>query len=370
MLVLGSLIAGMGILPSAAMAEEGVEVAIPDSLSLEESIDYVMEHSESLALLDDKVELKEEALDEAWDQYKDYEDGVLNKDNIDNLKRALIRNQYYIKSAQADYDKALEDYEAEKEQTVYDATQKFYQLLLAQDNLESTETSYARAQDNLELANLRYKLGDATSLEVVQATNRVTEAYNGLQSNKESLHLKQMEWYLFLGLSYDDEVIPEGSWVELVAPDLTGLTDPSEFSGLVEATFAVESAVDNLELETIQYEAFVNIYHKVNKEYDQYKYEYDQATNSYNQTVNQAWLAVYGDYYSLMGKDRNYQESVASLEYQEELYRMQELKYSLGETSLDSLLDSEQSLYNAALQNNQQKMNLLLGTLAWQNQYQ
>jgi outer membrane protein TolC len=108
----------------------------------------------------------------------------------------------------------------------------------------------------------------------------------------------------------------------------------------------------------------------VNKEYEKYLYEYEQSAYNLDQALNQAWLSLYDDYFSLLQQDRSFQESVADLSYQETLYKQEELKYSLGETSLNDLLDAEQSLYNANLQLNQQKINLLLGSLDWQNQYQ
>ncbi len=360
----------LGILTPIALAEEADIELTPDSLSLEESIEYTLEHSEDLALIYDKVELSKQALDEAQDQYNELQRGELNTSSMDNLKRALINNQYYIMSAQLDYDKAIEEYESAKEQISYDATQKFYQLLLAQDNLESATTSYTRAQDSLKIVNLKYQLGDATSLDVVQAKNSLVEAENDMQTQKESLHIKQMEWYLFLGLSYDEDVQSEGTWTNLSIPDLTEFVNPSEFGEVVEESFTVKSAAEELDLEALQYESFLNIYRKVNKDYEQYKYQYDQAENSYQESLNQTWLAIYSDYYNLQEKNRSYLESEANLAYQEDIYRLQELKYSLGEVSLDSLLSAEQTLYKTTLQNNQQKMELLLLALDWQNQYQ
>ncbi|QRN86619.1 TolC family protein [Clostridia bacterium] len=369
-ILLGSLIMSLGILTPIALAEEADIELTPDSLSLEESIEYTLEHSEDLALIYDKVELSKQALDEAQDQYNELQRGELNTSSMDNLKRALINNQYYIMSAQLDYDKAIEEYESAKEQISYDATQKFYQLLLAQDNLESATTSYTRAQDSLKIVNLKYQLGDATSLDVVQAKNSLVEAENDMQTQKESLHIKQMEWYLFLGLSYDEDVQSEGTWTNLSIPDLTEFVNPSEFGEVVEESFTVKSAAEELDLEALQYESFLNIYRKVNKDYEQYKYQYDQAENSYQESLNQTWLSIYSDYYNLQEKNRSYLESEANLAYQEDIYRLQELKYSLGEVSLDSLLSAEQTLYKTTLQNNQQKMELLLLALDWQNQYQ
>lgn len=369
-MLIGSLIVGLGILTPVALAEDTSAEAVPDTLSLEESIEYALEHSEDLALLYAKIQINEQAVDDAQDQYNDFERGELNTSSMDNMKRALIQSQYYIKQAQMNYDSAYENYESEKEQISYDATKYFYQLLLAKDNLESAQASYTRTKSSLDLVKLKYKLGDARSLDVVQATNSLTEAENDLQSQKESLHLKQIEWNLFLGLSYNDDVQPEGTWAELSAPDLTNFADSSDFSQIVEESFNVKSAETNLALETIQYESFLNIYHKVNSDYESYKYQYDQAANNYNEVVNQNWFSLYSDYYNLQDKNRTYLESEADLAYQEDIYNLQELEYSLGEVSLDSLLAADESLYKITIQNNQQKMELMLLAIDWQNQYQ
>ena len=175
---------------------------------------------------------------------------------------------------------------------------------------------------------------------------------------------------MFLGLSYDQDLQVEGSWDDVLVPDLSGLAAPTQFAELLVATSSVDAASDSLELQTIKYESFANIYGKVNKDYDQYKYDYDQAAKNHSDTLNQGWLSLYSDYYSLMEQERTYLEGLASLDYEEKMYGIQDLKYSLGESSLSSLLDAEQDLYGSTLQHNQQKLNLMLAVLDWQNQYE
>lgn len=354
------------LLPSASLAED----ELTGTMTLEQSIEYALTHSESLNLFDDNIDLKDDALDEAEDQSRDYTSGDASYDNLSNLERSKIRNQYFVIAAQAEYDQAVADYEVEEEKIGYEATRYFYNLLLAQENLKSSVISYERAEDNLKLANIRYELGDATLLNVTLAENRLVEAQNTMQTNREDLQLMEMQWKLFLGLAYDQEQQIQGSWENLVLPDVAILANPLQFEELVQMDSSVIKAENSYELQTISYEGLLNIYSKVNKDYEKYLYEYEQSAYNLDQALNQAWLSLYDDYFGLLQQDRSFQESVADLSYQETLYKQEELKYSLGETSLNDLLDAEQSLYNANLQLNQQKINLLLGSLDWQNQYQ
>jgi outer membrane protein TolC len=354
------------LLPSASLAED----ELTGTMTLEQSIEYALTHSESLNLFDDNIDLKDEALDEAEDQYRDYTSGDSSYDNLGNLERSKIRNQYFVIAAQAEYNQVVADYEVEEEKISYEATRYFYSLLLAQENLESSVTSYERAGANLKLANIRYELGDATALNVTLAENRLVEAQNTMQTNRENLQLTEMQWKLFLGLAYDQEQQIQGSWENLVLPDVVSMVNPLQFEELVQMDSSVIKAENSYELQTISYEGFLNIYNKVNKDYEKYLYEYEQSAYNLDQALNQAWLSLFDDYFGLLQQDRSFKESVADLSYQETLYKQEELKYSLGETSLNDLLDADQSLYNANLQLNQQKINLLLGSLDWQNQYQ
>src|SRR6056297_523024 len=118
LLMLSLAIGAMGC-PVAARAEED---PIPGILNLDESIECAMKNDENLRLLEDNIDLMEDALEEATEVYWDYEGGKISGDSWSNLERAKINNRYYVIQAQADHDQAVAAYKDEKNRISYEAT--------------------------------------------------------------------------------------------------------------------------------------------------------------------------------------------------------------------------------------------------------
>ncbi len=355
-------------IPGVSRANESVDIV---NLDLANSIQMAKDMDAGLDLLRDQIIIERDDYEDSLDQYQEYQKNRSLFASMSNLERAKVGNEYYVIQSLASYQKAVRDLEEAQQNIEYEITQRWYALLLADENLTLAVSARDRAESNLTLVEKKVELGDAVLLDATLATNRLLAAEDMVHSRQEDVWLAQMRFKHLLGLELQQEIHLNGSWSDLSIPKSSQSINQDEFlAGLMQSNSVVLESKTSLELESIQFDLFVSIYHRVNKEFEDYQYRYDQAHLTYDNAIHDALLGIYEDYYGLLRTERYQEEMLRERAYQETLYEQTELLYSLGETSLNELLVAEENLFSNAVQLNQADMDLLLSYMHWMMMYE
>ena len=112
-----------------------------------------------------------------------------------------------VHSAEASLVKAQEALHAQDETIQLDVRTAFLNLQAAEKNINTTETSVKQAEEDLKIANVRYAAGVGTNLDVMDATEKMTEARTNYNKALYNYNVYKASLDKAMGIPVDIDVV-------------------------------------------------------------------------------------------------------------------------------------------------------------------
>ena len=213
------------------------------------------------------------------------------------------------------------------------AESAFYELLKAKENLEIAENALKRADEQLKLTNIRFEVGSAAKIEVLKAEAAQAGTRASLTAAQNNYKQKMLELNKVLGIDLQTVVEPQGSFSfnreEFVLQQLLDRAMLEE-SSLIQAE-------DNAAVAQWTYEFIKNYYTPSYGDAKTAEQDAVMADLMLSQTRNNVITTVNQSYLSLKAAEEQYEYLKKAVELSYEAYRLTQLSYELGMSTLDEL---------------------------------
>lgn len=276
------------------------------------------------------------------------------RETFDDLKDGKIQN-----NAAA----AIRQLENAEDQLVMGAETLYVTLLELGDKRDSVQRAVAAMERTVEEMELRYSLGQISSLQLEQAKNGLTQYQSGLETLEMKLDNYTAQLESMIGAEITGQLtlgalpgVPENKIAAMdYEKDLAAAKESSY--DLYAAQKELNDAKDDYDDACDQYGS--NSYNRKSAKYtwEAAQYTYQAAVQSHELKFRTVFNAV-ADYQQVL------QAAETSLALQKDTYQSMELKYQQGTISKNSLLDAKDDLDDAQYAVDTAKRNLFT---AWNN---
>ncbi|WP_366923759.1 TolC family protein [Metallumcola ferriviriculae] len=329
MLVMGS-VAGTSL---AGPAEEKVMV-----LSLDEAIDYALEHNSNIQL--NKVSLDEAEKD--FNQANDLKEKIADNPDSPYFPPGLStaqQEELYPTFAERGYEFAKVKLDYTKRSIRLSVESTYYNVLSAQKNVAVNQATHDRAAEQLKSAKAAFKAGTVAKNDVLGAEVQLDKATVDLNTAENDLDIAYMELNRAMGLELDQtlELTAKLDYASMEEIDVAEFIDQASDAdiGLIAARIDYENKQDAFELTADYYTP--NVY-----TYKDAKFATAKSEVNFQEAQKDFELKVMKSYKRLKQAEANYKMLLKSVDRAKENLRLAELRYEVGvATSIEVLQASE-----------------------------
>jgi len=240
------------------------------------------------------------------------------------------------KVAQLEGEQAEKVYEITINGVKVEVEQAFYNLIQAKEKQTIAENALLRADDQLKIANAKFNIGSVAKQEVLAAEAAQASARAALTSARNTYHLNTMELDTIMGLDLNTVLDPQGVF--------TFEKQEFELQKLLDTAMVKESSIikaqDSYEMAQWNYDYTKSYYGPYNE--DTIKSEQDKITAglSLQKTKDNLITNVNKNYYSKLALEEQYDYLLKNVELKKEVYRLTQLSYEVG---MSTLLDAQKA---------------------------
>ncbi len=305
------------------------------TLSLDEAIDYALEHNPNVKLIKVSLDEAKKAYKQADDAKEKIEDNPYAPAGLDTSKV----KELYPAQAKRGYEAAKVNLDYTKRAIRLAVESAYYNVLSAEKKVSVAETTYQKALEQVNLARAAFAAGTKAKNDVLQAEVALAGARVGLNQAENDLDIAYMKLNRALGLDLDQS-LKLTTRLEYMPVDSIDVAEVlAEAAGkdaaLVGARVTYENALDAFELTA-------KFYTPNGYTYKDAKYAADKAKVNYAEAQKDFELNVIEAYKNLRVAEANYKMRLKSVEQAEESLRLSRLRYEVGvATSLEVISASE-----------------------------
>ncbi|MBO8168484.1 MAG: TolC family protein [Thermoanaerobacteraceae bacterium] len=311
-------------------------------LSLEEAINYALEHNPNVRLAKIALQDAEKAYDEAEsaaDKIKDdpYVPPGLDTKKVEELYPVLAERGYQLAKLGLDYTGRA---------TRLAVEQAYFNVLSAEQKLTVNRATYERALEQLKMAQASFAVGTVAKNDVLGAEVQLAKARADLNTAQNDLDIAYMELNRALGMNLDQPLMltTELKYEPMEDVDLDQVI--AEAAGkdvsLLGKKVDYENKKDAFELTAKFYTP--NVY-----KYRDAKYAMEEALVNYEEAQKDFALRVMEAYKNLKAAEANYKVLIKSVEQAKESLRIAKLRYDVGVATSLEVLQASEALKNQEL---------------------
>lgn len=295
-------------------------------LSLKESITIALEKNLDFRMTNQNTRLRQ----------VEYEEAQAN-----NLLQTSIVN---LKNAEFAFKQAQNTLEEQRKQLIFQVMDAYFQVLRAQRKVEIEKMSMEEVEENLEIVNNKFSLGDANEIDVMEAENTLSSAKLARMQATDDLTVSRMDFNKVLGLSL--EFPCELTDTFSVEPLRVSLEESVQKA--LQNRYEVKKAKDDAELARIRWELTQNEYTPELKK-KQEKIQLDNAGLNLEDTKQEITLEINRLFRDLEEMEANIHIAGTREEIEEKTYCIAQKQYKAGLISTTELLDAQIDLTQAQI---------------------
>lgn len=346
--VLIVIMATAGIAPAGAAAGESEEVM---SVSIEQAVAMAMENNATVKLAEMNVtnaELAKKKMKSYFDFIEDYK----------SLAPSDFNSKVIEKDGERQLDSGLsmaqDGLEFSKKQITLLVTSNYYDVIAKNMNLDITAASLERAEEQLRLSELQYKVGSVAKTDVLDAEVGLATAKAEHDKAARDYELSQLKLKQAIGVEFDKEIELTSGFELKPLEDI----DIDQFEqealqtrlDIKQAEEAMLKAKAEFEVAKIFYAPNVFLYQEK-------EYAYEQKKIALEDTKEKAQIEIREHYLNMLGARDGYETLSKAADQAAESLRLTKLRYEAGMArSIDVM-----SVENAYRQVELQKASALYG---------
>ena len=237
------------------------------------------------------------------------------------------------------------NYKAEMNQIEYTTVQLYYGVLLAQENVRIGKENVKAKTDILKDTESMKKAGMTSNKELYSAKADLETANSDLAAAQVKLSDAKMKFNYLLDYAVVQDVTFTDTLKELKAPDKSAdsyvtlaLKSRPEIAGSLHAESVYKMLFDD-----------VSAYTKTSATYLNAQVAYNNAVQTAKTAPTLIEIDVRSQYNNLMAKKEAVQRARKTFEYAQEAYRLTELSYTVGMSTLSNLQNIQVTYHMANL---------------------
>ncbi len=308
------------------------ETANKLSFSLMAAINYAIENSPMIGIVESGLEKAEVNLSEA--EYSQYN---ANKITVSTFDLLQVKRGYFTRMAKMGVELSIKSKEQTIEGIKFGVEASYFNLLNSQDNLKINKDILKATKENLEYANEKYKAGAISLIELIRAENALAQVEYELKVSERDLDYKAMEFNKTLGLSLDTEVVLTDS-LEIEIP-----TDISPNKGIEKAfeeRYELIAAKEQVEVSKLSLDIVSSYYTPNTYKYQQAKYDYELDKYLFENTKQDVELSVRKAYMDMLNAHESIDILDKSIEQIEKVYEITRTKFDAGMATNNDLIEA------------------------------
>ncbi|MBP3361412.1 MAG: TolC family protein [Clostridia bacterium] len=337
------------------------EGADSTSMTVQEAVDYALEHSLTIAKCKADVYGKKYEMAQAkinQNQLKD--NGYLE---VSSIETGLALKGYAYEATKLSYEVAQRSMEDNKKTIEVQVKNDFYTYLDSVSSTELAKQNLESAQTRLASAEMKLKSGAISELDCKNFELSVKSAQNALNSAQRDMEVKLITLKNTMNYPADKELVPVGrlefEYGELMTAEEAIKKSRSESTYL--------NIADSLELAKKRWQISSGFYIGTQNEYKSEKATYESAVADFTQNVNNLDLGIRQMYNGLLTLKENVECAEFSLEIQKSNAEAAYLKYEMGLVTANDYRETEQSYIKAQNELQELKLSYITTKLKYDN---
>lgn len=335
----------MGTVSGTSLAETAEDQVMV--LSLNEAIDYALEHNPDIKLAKVSVDEAEKAYNQALDKKEDTEElDDLSDEQLDLLRGMVPTGldaeklkELYPAQAKRYNEMAKASLDFTQRATSLSVESAYYNVLSAEKKVTVNQATVDRAAEQLKSAQASFNAGMVAKNDVLGAEVQLDKAKVDLNTAENDLDIAYMQLNRAMGLELDQplQLTTKLGYTQYDEMELADTVDQAAAmdAGLLSVKVDFENKQDALELVSKYYTPNVYMYKDA-------KFAADKAQVNYQEAEKDFELKVVTAYKKLKETEANYKMLLKSVDRAKESLRLSKLRYQVGvATSIEVLQASE-----------------------------
>lgn len=228
----------------------------------------------------------------------------------------------------------------------YGVEAAYYGVLKAEELLKVSRASYQRSQEQLKLAQARFKAGTAAKMDVISAEAQLKSAEAGVNEAESALKVAKMSLCKTLNLNLSTPVKVTEKFSFQAAPDID--TD-QVFQEMTEKDLSYVTDREGLDFNKVNFEYHKTYFVPKTFKYRDALYRLKEGEVKFNNARAELEFNIKKAYLDLKTAEDNYLVLTKSLEQAQEAYRLNKLRYQVGLATNFDVLNAEAALLQAEM---------------------
>ena len=324
-------------------------------LTLQDAIDYALEHNKDITIQDIKIEKQQFDYDQNMRDLRAY--NKTEKGSMDippaiypaiTQDLSVNRELHAIGAVQRYVDFTLQQAKWDKEKLVNSTTNNvskaYYDLLLKQEEKKIAEENLKLAQDQYNKNKLLLENGQISEHQLLMTNMSVTQAKSVYEGAKTMYRVQLMSFNNILGADLNTEIVLLD---EITYPEYENIDIEDAIKNAFENNVSLKSARENYEIQKIMLEALSIKYPSMTYKYKEQQIAIEEAEKNVKSAENLIEMGLRSAYFNLTSVKENigiYEESIKLAERSLELA---ELNYGLGMNTNKEVTEARISVMEA-----------------------
>ncbi|EOD01774.1 TolC family protein [Caldisalinibacter kiritimatiensis] len=326
--------------------EELIEVI---ELSLKDAINYALEHNKDLTIQDLNIKKAEVSYENNIRIVKNYN---RNKDLIDSLptpadelvQQKLLELGATERSLDLSLNIAKWNKQIKENEIKYNVEKAYYDLLLAEEQMEIAKESLELAQDQYEKGKTMYEVGTISSQQLLEMELAVSQAQSGYDAAEMGYEMQKMSFNNTLGLPLDQKVVLTD---EIEYKEHEEINLEKSIKEALENNGSLKVAKENYELAQLTLEATKARYPEITYKYREQEILVEQAAKSLDMAKNGVEMGVRSAYLQLITAEKQIKTYEKTVEKAQRALELAEISFELGQSTSTEVSQARLQLMDA-----------------------
>lgn len=322
------------------LANDDVVDVIADKLTLVEAVAKAHENNieiKKAGLMQEQAKIRDKQMDKI--RNVDYEFLI----TLEQKRQQLVT----AKQAESGVDIANLSVESEKLNVQYQVSKAYYNVTLKQEELENIKTLHNTVVSQADIAKKRYEQGLVSKLEYEQVENQAKKIELNLTSATKELEQSKKDLNLLMGQPLKTELTVEATLNEPNALEELNVEEFNEIA-LKRRPDLVQTETD-MEIKKVDFELTARVYPDIVHEYKLVKIDFEIAKLDWENDKQKLLINLQKVIDSYYLSKENYELSADDISLEEEQLKNVKLQYDLGMVTDLDVLNAQQALSDAKL---------------------
>lgn len=366
---LASIIVALSVAFTTGLAygsESAVKTDSKRVFTLQEAIEYALEHNKELRDAEEDIKKAKVALDSAQESRR-----AMERRRDIPLPRGYegdrSLNGYYVKQAEQGIELLTKQKEQKKESLKYDLEKLFYDIKTTKDKAEYIRESIKRMEQQIAIEELKINLNMSTQLVLDTVKLQKDALVNQLSNLEYALagYYTALKTKLGIDPLAEVEITPVSTtYAEYVPKDIE-----EAYKSALENNISILAAKQRVELLELDLEIVKKYYTLGFKTYRDNEIDLRKTRDDYDilqKTTRDQLKLLFDDIAIKKSEYLNKKEALAKAEFN---YKIAQLKFLLGLISRISLVDEQLSLMNSRIEEETALQKYILSTRMYELSY-